>query len=142
MFDCPSCALERYRTRQRDACQYAHSGPKSATDDSVDLKGERLGTSFVVVEKPRSDIILELTAPVGGPLATLRAEAVGVLWLLLRVKSHFHHAVPLLVIFDCLVLLLLLQKWDILILAGPTKRSSLRCSLFHSSKKYVIAVSS
>ena len=47
------------------------------TSGSVDLKGERMGTSFVFVENLGSDIILELTAPVGGPLATLRAEAFG-----------------------------------------------------------------
>ena len=78
------------RAQRTSACYWA-------TDGSVDLKGERMGTGFVVVENPWSDIILELAAPVSGPLATLRADAVGLLCLLQRVKSHFHHAVPLLV---------------------------------------------
>ena len=45
------------------------------------------------------------------PLATLWAEAVGLLYLLRRVKSHFEQAIPLLVFIDCLVLLQILQKW-------------------------------
>lgn len=56
---------------------------------------------------------VELSAPVGGPLVMLRAEAVRLLCLLQQVKSHrdFHHAIQLLVFVDCSVLLLLLQKW-------------------------------
>ena len=49
----------------------------SATDGNVNVKGERMRTGCVVVENLGSDIILELTAPVGGPVATLRAETVG-----------------------------------------------------------------
>ena len=40
----------------------------------------------------------------------MRAEAVELLNLLRRVKSHFDHAVLLLVFIDCLVLLQILQK--------------------------------
>ena len=38
----------------------------SATDgsDDLSLKGERMGTSFVVVKKTWTDILLELAAPV------------------------------------------------------------------------------
>ena len=56
-------------------------------------------------------IIFQLAALVGGPLATLQVEAVRLLCLLQQLKSNFHDAVPLLVFIDCLVLVLLLQKW-------------------------------
>ena len=58
----------------------------SVTFGSADLKGKCMGTSFkiVAVEKTGSDIILELAAPVGGPLATLGAKAVRLLCLLQR----------------------------------------------------------
>ena len=61
--------------------------------------------------KPGSAVSLQCSAPVGRPLATLRAEAVGLLYLLRRVNSHFEPAIPLLVFTDCLVLFQILQKW-------------------------------
>ena len=70
-----------------------------------------MGTSFVVVEKHGSAVSLQFSAPVGGPLAILRAEAVGLLHLLRRVELHFERAISLLVFTDCLVLLQILQKW-------------------------------
>ena len=107
----PTRSLQCYRTRQQDACQYSHSGLLAATDGSVNLKEDRMGASFVVVEAQKSVALLTLSAPVGGPLATLRAEAVGLLYLLRRVKEYFKHAVQMLIFVDCLALLLVLQKW-------------------------------
>ena len=69
-------------------------------------------TRFVLVEKPGSTVSLPFSAPVGGPLVTLLAEAVGLLYLLRRAKSHFERAIPLLVFIDCMVLLQILQKSD------------------------------
>ena len=71
-----------------------------------------MGASFVFVKIPGSAVSLQFSAPVGGPSATLQAEAVGLLYLLWRAKSHCVRAIPLLVFIDCLVLLQILQKWD------------------------------
>ena len=66
-----------------------------------------MGASFVLVEEPGSAVLLRFSAPVGGPLATLQAEAVGLLYLLRRVKSHLERVIPFLVFIDCQIL----QKW-------------------------------
>ena len=100
-----------YRAKQQDACRHSHDGPLAATDRSLSLRKERMGTSFVVVEKPGSAVSLQFSGTVGGPLAILRAEAVGLLYLLRKVKVHFDRVLPLLVFIDCLVLLQILQKW-------------------------------
>ena len=70
-----------------------------------------MGASFVMVEKPGSDVLFDFSAPVGGPLASLRAEAVGLLYLLRKAKIHFKKAIPLLIFIDCLALLMILKKW-------------------------------
>ena len=93
--DDPPRPLQCHREKQQDACHYSHDGPLAATGGSLSLRKERMGTSFVLVEKPGSAVSLQFSAPVGGPLATLRAEAVGLLYLLRRVKSHFERAIPL-----------------------------------------------
>ena len=94
--DDPPRPLHCYCEKQQDACQYSHDGPLAAIDGSLSLRKERMGTSFAFVEKPGSALSLQFSAPVGGSLATLRAEAIG---------SHFERAIPLLVFIDCLVLL-------------------------------------
>ena len=71
-----------------------------------------MGTGFVI---GMDNIpLLELAAQVGRPRAALRAESVGLLYLLLRVRDRFSHTEPilLLVFIDCLVLLCILLKWD------------------------------
>ena len=109
--DDPRRPLQFYREKQQDVCQYSHDLPLAATDGSLSLRKERMGTSFVLVEKPGYVVSLQFSAPVGGPLATLRAEAVCLLYLLCRVKAQFELAMPLLVCIDFLVLLQILQKW-------------------------------
>jgi hypothetical protein len=83
----------------------------AATDGSVNLKKERMGSSFILVDKPGSEALLVLSTPVGGPLASLRAEAVGLLHLLRKAKIRFSCAVPLLIFINCLALLMILKKW-------------------------------
>ena len=107
----PPLSLQILRKRQQDAKQYTHCGPVAATDGSVNLKKERMGASFILVDKPGSEALLVLSTPVGGPLASLRAEAVGLLLLLRKAKIRFSGAVPLLIFIDCLALLLILKKW-------------------------------
>ncbi len=48
---------------------------------------------------------------VGGPLASVRAEAASLLQLLLDVASQYGRNVRLLIFIDCLVLLDILRKW-------------------------------
>ena len=107
----PPISLQILRKRQQDAKQYTHCGPLAATDGSVNLKTERMGASFILVDKPGSEAPLVLSTPVGGPLASLRAEAVGLLHLLRKAKIRFSGAVPLLIFIDCLALLMILKKW-------------------------------
>ena len=59
----------------------------AATDGSLSLRKELMGASFVVFEKPGSAVSLQFSASVGGPLATLRSEAVGLLEVWLKNKS-------------------------------------------------------
>ena len=94
--DGPPRPLLCYREKQQDARQNLHDGPLAATDGSLSLWKEHMGTSFVLVKKPGSAVSLQFSAPVGGPLATLRAEAVGLLYLLWRVELHFERVIPLL----------------------------------------------
>jgi ribonuclease HI len=82
----------------------------AATDGSVDLKKERMGASFILVDKPGSEALIVFSAPVGGPLASLRAEAVSLLHLLCKAKVRFCCAVPLLIFINCLALLMILKK--------------------------------
>jgi ribonuclease HI len=70
-----------------------------------------MGASFILVDKPGSEALIVFSAPVGGPLASLRTEAVGLLHLLRKAKVRFCGAVPLLIFIDCLALLMILKKW-------------------------------
>ena len=56
---------------------------------------------------------VELATPVGVPLASLRAEAVGLLYLIRRTRDRFgvEQFIRLLIFSDCLGLLLILDKW-------------------------------
>ena len=98
-------ALQLYRAHQQDAAQYAWLGWVAGTDGSVDYKQERMGAGFAVGLEPA--LLLELSAPVGGPLATLRSEAASFHALLLKAPP----AVNLLVFIDSLALLLILKRW-------------------------------
>ena len=80
--DDPPRPLQCYRAKQEVACQYSHDGPLAATDGSLFLQKERMGTSLVFTKKPGSAVSLQFSAPVGGPLATFRDEAVRLLYLL------------------------------------------------------------
>ena len=58
--DCPSCALACFRTRQQDVCQYAHRGPVSATDGSVDLKGDEWEPASLLLKNQGQILFLSL----------------------------------------------------------------------------------
>jgi hypothetical protein len=108
----PAPALLAYRGGQQDACQYAHEGILAATDGSVDLASERMGAGGVAVRVLGGQAFWELSAVVGGPPASLRAEAVSLLSLLQGVEREvIQQRLKLLVLIDCLVLLDILLKW-------------------------------
>ena len=44
---------------------------------SLSVLKEHMGASFIVVEKLGSAVLLQFSTPVGGPLAKLPAEAIG-----------------------------------------------------------------
>jgi hypothetical protein len=56
-------------------------------DRSVNLKNELMGAFFILVDKPGSEALIVLSAPVGGPLASLREGAVRLLHLLRAAKA-------------------------------------------------------
>ena len=86
-------------------------GTCRAADGSADLRANRQGTGFVVTEGADHRIILELSAPVGGPVASLRSEAVGLLSILQTVEVHYNAHLQLMIFIDCLALLMILSKW-------------------------------
>ena len=69
--------LLSYRAGQKDSRQWAHAALLAAADGSADLRANRKGTGFVVAVGADRRIIIELSAPVGGHVASLRSEAVG-----------------------------------------------------------------
>jgi len=104
-------ALSAYRDGQQDARQYKHDGFIAATDGSVQLQAERMGAGYIVVDRD-GNLLWELSASVGGPLASLRAEAASLLSLLRTLKDDILSTrIKLLIFIDCLVLLEILLKW-------------------------------
>jgi hypothetical protein len=43
-----------------------------ATNGSVNIKKERMGAGFLVIDKPGSEVLLDFSAPVSGSFASLR----------------------------------------------------------------------
>ena len=79
-------------------------------DDSADLKANRQGTGFVVTDEGGHTILLDFSAPVGGPVASLR-EAAGIFFILQKVEACYNGHVQLMIFTDCMVLLLILSNW-------------------------------
>jgi ribonuclease HI len=102
-------ALELHRKHQQDALRHRWTGLVAGTDGSVDESSETMGAGYAIGDAPLP--IRVLSAPVGGPLASVRAEAASLLQLLRDVAgSHGRHT-PVLIFVDCLVLLNILSKW-------------------------------
>ena len=109
-YDGPSSQLlQWHQENQQDVLCLSWTGIVAGTDrdGSVDWKHERMGAGYVTGtdQEPESS----LSACVGGPLSTLRAEAASLLQLLINLRSR--SSTPLLVFVDCLVLLDILQRW-------------------------------
>ncbi len=98
------------------------TGLVAGTDGSVDVRTEWMGAGYVLGAEPEP--IMTFCARVGGPLASLRAEAASLLQLLREVRQHYNHQVHLLIFVDCLVVLDILRKWG--------------CSDFHPGPKEIV----
>ena len=98
-----------YRQHQQDALRHSWDGLVAGTDGSVDEGTERMGAGYVLGDDPEP--IWIFSASVGGPLATVRAEAASLLQLLRDVRMRKGHQVNLLIFVDCLVVLDILRKW-------------------------------
>jgi ribonuclease HI len=98
-----------HRNHQQDAARLSWEGLVAGTDGSVDERTECMGAGYVV----GGDVLplLTLSSRVGGPLASVRAEAASLLQLLRDVSTKYGRSVRLLIFIDCQVLLDILRKW-------------------------------
>ena len=105
----PSSLLHLYRQNQQDALRYGWDGIVAASDGGADLEKERAGAGYIATRE--DNIILDFSAAVGGPAVPLRAEAAGLLHLVVSVREREGTETNLLIFIDCLVLLTILCKW-------------------------------
>ena len=99
-------ALRLHQENQQDALRHTWDGHVAGTDGGVQWQNARMGAGFAVGADPVPAAVLAVR--VGGPLSSLRAEAAGLLQLLILRKTH---PAPLLVFVDSLVMLNILQHW-------------------------------
>ena len=103
--------LMQYRSCQQDAVFFAGGGLFCGSDGSVNRLHEKMGAGSVLTDGDDPTPILQLSAPVGGPLASVRAEAVALICLLQQIREKSMIPSRLTVFIDCLGLLLLLSRW-------------------------------
>jgi ribonuclease HI len=102
--------LLHYRAGQQDAILYTGQGLFAGSDGSVNYKQEHMGTGYAVTSGLDLTPIQRFSAPVGGPLASSRAEAVGLLYFLHWLLDHPGSA-RVTVFIDSLGLLQILSQW-------------------------------
>ena len=107
----PPPQLLRYRAGQQDASFYTEQGLFAGSDGSVNYQKERMGTGYVITQGMDLAPIHRFSAPLGGPLASTRAEAVGLLCLLKWLRDHHLGSARVTVFIDCLGLLQILSNW-------------------------------
>jgi ribonuclease HI len=103
--------LKSYRACQQDAVLYTGHGLFGGCDGSADRKHERMGAGAILTAGSTLDPILQISVPVGGPLASVRPEAVALLCLLQQIREKMDVPGRLTVFIDCLCLLQFLSKW-------------------------------
>jgi hypothetical protein len=101
--------LELHRKHQYDALLFHWVGLVAGTDGCVDIPSEKMGAGYVVGDKHIP--LRVLAAPVGGPLASIRAEAASLLKLLRDVAANPGCHTPILIFVDCQCLSSILSKW-------------------------------
>ena len=113
--DAPSTSwLLSHRKHQQDALRFSASSQSvyfAGTDGSCQRQSERQGAGLVVTQGACLDPILQFAAPVGGPIASLRAEAVALVCLLEQIRNMLSDIVRLIVFTDSLGLLNILSRW-------------------------------
>jgi hypothetical protein len=104
-------ALGFYCQYQQDARQYIFPGLVGGTDGSACVQTDRMGAGFSLGTERIP--LLQFSAPVGGPVSSLRAAVESLLQFLRRVREQFQDQRDLLIFIDCLVLLdiMILMKW-------------------------------
>ncbi len=105
----PTPRLLVHRQHQEDALRHSWDGLVAGTDGSVDEHTEVMGAGYVLGADPLP--IIFFFARVGGPLASARAEAAGLLQLLRDVRQRYSNQDHLLIFVDCLVVLDIIWKW-------------------------------
>ena len=103
--------LLQYRSCQQDAAFFVGGGLFCGSDGSVNRRQEKMGAGSVLTNGDDPTPILQLSSPVGGPLASVRAEAVALLCLLQEILERSMVPSRLTVFIDCLGLLQLLSRW-------------------------------
>ena len=101
--------LTIYRQHQQDAMKATWEGLVAGTDGSVDGRSERMGAGYAIGAQPVP--IRVFSAPVGGPLASIRPEAASLLQILRDIAANYDSRTSLLIAVDFLVLLDILRKW-------------------------------
>ncbi len=106
-----SRALILHRDHQQDALRFSWPGDGlvAGTDGGGQWKQECMAAGYVA----GTDLIplMTLSAPVGGPLASLRAEGASLLHFVNKAAEKYGRHIHLLVLIDCLILLDILYKW-------------------------------
>ena len=103
-------ALQTYWEGQQDALRLTWTGHIGGTDGGVRWQAELMGAGYALGTERIPSAVLAIR--VGGPLSSLRAEAVALLLLINYLLTFPASAMaPLLVFVDNLTLLLILQKW-------------------------------
>jgi hypothetical protein len=108
---CSSRSLNSYRACQQDAVRFTGEGLFGGCDGSVDRNRELMGAGGVLTEGNTLAPSLQISISVGGPLASVRPEAVALLCLLLRLNETVDVPARLTIFIDCLCLLQCLSKW-------------------------------
>jgi hypothetical protein len=78
-------------------------GLVGGTDGNACVWTDRIGAGFALGNERIT--LLQFSAPVGGQVSSLRAEAASLLHFLRRVRERFPDQYDLLIFIDCLVLL-------------------------------------
>jgi hypothetical protein len=98
----------QYRSCQQDAVFFAGGCLFCGSDGSVNWLQEKMGAGSVIMSGNDPTPILQLSAPVGGPLASVRAEAVALICLLQQIRAKSMVPSSLTVFIDCIMMGLLL----------------------------------
>ena len=72
------------------------------------IQASRQGTSFVATDGVRHTILMDFSAPVGDPVASLRSEVAG-LFILQKAEERYNGHLQFMIFTDCMLLLLILS---------------------------------